>query len=133
MMTEISLHPTICNICGGDVVFTSNAEVYGGKTYGSGKCYLCKQCGAYVGTHKPRPDEAMGILADHDMRAMKRAAHELFDIRWIHDPSQRDSQYKWLATKMGIQGDVCHFGYFDKPMLKRAIEVMLDDMCGDDS
>lgn len=129
-MAEINLHPTTCNICGGEVVFTSNAEVYGGKTYGSGKCYLCKQCGAYVGTHKPRPDEAMGILADHDMRAMKRAAHELFDSRWS-SPSERAKQYQWLADQLGIPPGMSHFGYFDKPMLRRAIELMLDDMGGE--
>lgn len=128
-MADINLHPTTCNICGGEVVFTSNAEVYGGKTYGSGKCYLCKQCGAYVGTHKPRPDEAMGILADHHMRAMKRAAHELFDSRW-NSPIERANQYQWLADQLDIPPGMCHFGYFDRPMLRRAIELMLDDMGG---
>lgn len=66
----MDLHPTVCNLCGGSVVYTSNAEIYG-REYGSGKCYLCTQCGAYVGTHKPRPQEALGLLADERMRKEK--------------------------------------------------------------
>lgn len=42
--------PHICRYCGHEVVFTSNAEIYG-KEYGNGKCYLCKNCGAFVGVH----------------------------------------------------------------------------------
>lgn len=46
----INTHPTRCNICGGPVTYGSNARIYG-KEYGSGYCYLCERCGAYVGTH----------------------------------------------------------------------------------
>ena len=69
----INTHPTKCNICGGRVIYTSNSRIYG-REYGSGYCYLCQSCGAYVGTHKPRPREAFGILADERMRNGKRCA-----------------------------------------------------------
>lgn len=42
--------PKLCRYCGHEVVFTSNAEIYG-KEYGNGKCYLCRNCGAFVGVH----------------------------------------------------------------------------------
>ena len=67
----IDKYPTVCNLCGGKVIYTSNARIYG-KEYGSGKCYLCTNCGAYVGTHKPRPREALGLLADAKMRTGKK-------------------------------------------------------------
>ena len=67
----INTHPTHCNICGGPVTYCSNARIYG-REYGSGYCYLCEQCGAYVGTHKPRPREALGLLADEPMRTGKK-------------------------------------------------------------
>ena len=125
-------NPDTCNLCGGSVSFVTNAKVYG-KAYGSGWCYLCDECGAYVGTHKPRPNEAMGILADKPMRAMKRAAHELFDSTWSSQ-SERKSRYQWLADQLGIDVSECHFGYFDKPMLVRAINVLLEEiMVGDAS
>lgn len=55
-------HPTKCNICGGLVKYIPNKEIYG-KSYGSGFCYYCTNCGAYVGTHVPQPKVALGILA----------------------------------------------------------------------
>ena len=45
----INTHPTRCNICGGAVTYGSNSRIYG-REYGSGYCYLCEQCGAYVGS-----------------------------------------------------------------------------------
>ncbi len=66
----IDLRPTKCNLCGRAVVHISNAVIYGRK-YGSGYCYLCTSCGAFVGTHVSHPEEALGILADENMRKAK--------------------------------------------------------------
>lgn len=65
-------HPTTCQLCGGRVEFIDNVLIYG-RPYGSGKAYRCTSCGAYTGTHKPRPDVALGILADGWMRDLKAA------------------------------------------------------------
>lgn len=77
----IELKPTKCNLCGGDVIYASNAVVYG-REYGSGYCYYCTSCGAFVGTNKPYPDIALGILADEKMRQAKIRCHDVFDIHW---------------------------------------------------
>ena len=122
----IDLHPRRCNICGGEVIFTSNAKIYG-REYGSGKCYLCTRCGAYVGTHEPRPTEALGILADEKMRALKMEAHDLFDQLWLNKKDRRSARqqaYAWLADQMGISREMCHFGYFDNAQLKTAISIL---------
>ena len=50
MVDLILEKPTVCRYCGSPVVFTSNAEIYG-KEYGNGKCFLCRNCKAYVGVH----------------------------------------------------------------------------------
>lgn len=63
----IDLYPRKCNLCGGDVIYTSNSRIYG-REYGSGKCYYCTKCHAYVGTHKPEPRKALGLLANPEMR-----------------------------------------------------------------
>lgn len=100
----INTHPTKCNICGGRVIYTSNSRIYG-REYGSGYCYLCQSCGAYVGTHKPRPREAFGILADERMRNGKKMCHSLFDPLWQGKPKARKKRkdlYAWLAIQMGI-------------------------------
>lgn len=60
-MKEVNLYPKVCNLCGGKVECISNSVIYG-REYGSGYCYRCQSCGAYVGTHKPWPKRAMGIL-----------------------------------------------------------------------
>ena len=75
----INTHPTRCNICGGPVTYGSNARIYG-REYGSGYCYLCERCGAYVGTHKPRPREALGLLANEPMRTGKKMCHAILSL-----------------------------------------------------
>ena len=125
---KVDFHPTVCNLCGGEVIFASNASVYG-KEYGSGKCYICIRCKAYVGTHVPRPTEALGILANKEMREMKRACHEVFDKGWKTEPQisrqkKRSHLYGKLAEELGIPRELCHFRYFDMPMLKKAYNIL---------
>lgn len=123
----INTQPEICNICGGKVVYTSNSRVYHGKEYGSGYCYLCLKCGAYVGTHVPRPKEALGLLADASMRKGKKLCHGLFDPMWkdAEDPRQnRTDLYRWLAKEMGIPVEECHFGHFDIHQLRQAYLIL---------
>lgn len=120
-------YPTICNLCGGKVIYISNSRVYG-REYGSGKCYLCTKCGAYVGTHKPRPKEALGILANVQMRTGKKMCHAIFDSKWKGKPKahkKRKDLYCWLAKMMGISVNDCHFGYFDLKQLRQAYKILL--------
>lgn len=122
----MNLYPKTCNLCGGKVIYTSNSLIYG-KEYGSGKMYLCTNCGAYVGTHKPRPKEALGLLADKEMRDMKMKCHDLFDERWKNQNNSREARkkaYKDLAERFGISIDDCHFGYFDMDMLNKAYGIL---------
>lgn len=119
--------PTKCNICGGDVIYTTNDNIYG-KKYGSGYCYYCTNCGAYVGTHKPYPKKALGLLANSEMRKWKIICHDLFDSMWKGKAGQkriRAQLYKKLANELGISVSECHFGWFDLPMLKRAYDLLI--------
>lgn len=121
--------PTECNLCGGEVEYISNRRIYG-RSIGSGKCYRCKACGAYVGTHVPRPKEALGVLSDDRMRTGKTFCHLLFDKRWKSARNKRKArtrEYEWLAEKMGIPVCECHFGYFDLEQLRRAYKILKDD------
>lgn len=122
-----NFHPTVCNLCRGKVIYTTNDRIYG-RPYGSGHCYYCTQCGAYVGTHKPWPREALGLLADAQMRSEKMSCHEIFDSKWRGQPKahkKRNDLYAWLAKKLGIPFEECHFGNFDLEMLNRAYAVLL--------
>lgn len=123
---KVNTRPTICNICGGEVIYTSNKIIYG-REYGSGKCYFCTNCNAYVGTHEPRPDEAYGLLADRKMRDMKKKCHALFDETWLHAKYRRKARkaaYQKLADRLGIPVEECHFGWFDMEMLENAYQII---------
>lgn len=128
----MDLFPKICNLCNGKVIFTSNSVIYG-KEYGSGKCYLCTECGAYVGTHKPRPKEALGVLGNKEMRDMKMLCHEIFDKKWQQEETSkkrykaRQKAYKELAEKLDIPIEKCHFGYFDMEMLEKAYGILKEE------
>ena len=123
----VDLHPDTCNLCRGKVIFINNDRIYG-RSYGSGKCYLCTKCGAFVGTHKPRPDEALGLLADSRMRNAKKRCHALFDRHWSNKKQKhtyRTAMYRWLANKMKIDVDDCHFGYFTLEQLEEAYMFLI--------
>ena len=122
----INTHPSVCNLCGGKVKFVTNDAVYG-KRYGSGYCYLCTKCGAYVGTHKPRPTEAMGILANKMMRELKVGCHDMFDALWKTQNERRGCYHK-LANRMGIPLSECHFGYFDLNQLIEAYKILQEGL-----
>lgn len=118
----VNKRPTKCNLCGGAVKYVSNAEIYG-RQYGSGYAYLCSVCGAYTGTHKPRPKDALGLLANAEMRRLKVECHDLFDAHWTNY-EERCEMYRWLAKQMGISVRDCHFGHFDTEHLKKAKRIL---------
>lgn len=107
-------------------MYMTNDHVYG-KQYGSGYCYYCTECHAFVGTHRPWPKVALGVLADKHMRELKVECHNIFDKFWRGKPKakkKRDDLYMWLANKMGIPIQDCHFGYFDRDELRRALKIL---------
>lgn len=122
---HVELHPDTCNLCSGKVIYVTNDVIYG-RQYGSGMCYLCTHCGAYVGTHKPRPDEAMGLLADEPMRKLRNYCHSLFDAVWLKESTTkkrriaRKEAYERLAKLLCVPVETCHFGWFDTDMLQKA-------------
>lgn len=112
-----------CDFCNGPVVKTSNAEIYG-KEFGNGMCYLCRNCKASVGTHNN--GKPLGILANREMRALKKCCHELFDYVWRFGGLTRSGAYTILSEKLGIDRKDCHFGHFGIDMLHKSIKVLSD-------
>lgn len=123
---NVNLHPTVCNLCGGKVIYTSNQILYGRET-GSGRCYYCTKCGANVGTHVSRPTEAYGLLSDKAMQMYRQNCHRLFDNLWKGAKNKRKMRsclYGWLAAKMGVDTSDSHFGFFDLEQLKEAERIL---------
>jgi len=113
--------PTVCPYCGQNVIFTSNAELYG-KEHGNGKCYKCTHCDASVGVHNGT-HIPLGRLANPRLKMLKRRCHQEFDNLW-KSASDRDIAYKWLATELGVPANKCHFGWFDEEILEKALEIL---------
>lgn len=125
-MTEFALKPTKCNICGGEVRLVNSDKVYGAP-YGSGKLYQCMKCGATVGTHLKNPDIALGNLANGKTKRLRQQCHVLFDKLWKPgDPRRmtRRMAYGWLATKMKMTEEECHFALMTTEQLQEALKIL---------
>jgi len=84
------------------------------------KFYLCGPCNAYVGCH-PGTTNALGRLANAELREAKMAAHAAFDPIWKTGQKKRGGAYAWLCDQLGIEKKDCHIGMFDVEMCKRVV------------
>lgn len=114
--------PTVCPWCKGAVVY-GDMQTFGIDPFQSGKCYICTNCGSFVGTHRKKPLEALGMLADRETRVLRKLCHEEFDKHWMSTPAKNRLYYK-LSQDMGIKYDDCHFGYMNKEQLQQALDIM---------
>ena len=116
--------PKICRYCGNEVVFTSNAEIYG-REYGNGKCYLCRRCRAFVGVHTGTIIP-LGTLANDELRNARKQAHNEFDKLW-KGPTRRMTRYnayRWLAKEMNLERKDTHIALFEVEQCKKVIELL---------
>jgi len=119
----------ICPYCGKPTIHCSDSVIYG-RTYG-GMMYVCSTCDAYVGCHKPNPTQALGRLANAELRQYKIAAHASFDSLWqrkidrdgVSKTQGRKAAYRWLSKATGIEVEYCHIGMMDIEECKKVIEV----------
>jgi hypothetical protein len=108
----------ICPYCKSPSALINSIEVYG-KDFGL--MYICKPCEAYVGCHKGT-ENALGRLANPDLRKWKIEAHKYFDMLWKKEFMTRTEAYKWLSEWLEIPAEYTHIGMFDIKTLKKVIE-----------
>lgn len=116
-----------CPYCGNTSVYVDSVQIYG-KSYGM--IYLCKPCNAYCGVHKGT-DNALGRLANKELRHWKKETHKYFDIIWKEGHEKRNKAYEYLANHLGIDREECHIGMFDVDKCKEAVEwakMILNDL-----
>lgn len=116
----------ICPYCTNKTAYVNSKEVYG-KDYGM--IYLCAPCYAWVGVHKGT-DNALGRLANSELRVWRKAAHGLFDQLWeakilqgFSKTKARKSAYKWLGSQLGIKAGDTHISWFDVDMCKKVVDI----------
>jgi hypothetical protein len=116
----------LCPYCSRKTVYVDSAEVYG-RSFGM--IYLCRPCRAWVGVHDGT-NNALGRIANDELREWKKQAHYYFDKLWRAKIAQgltkghaRGKAYKWLASQLGITGQETHIGWFDVDKCKKVVEV----------
>ena len=109
--------PTTCNICGGRVLF--NACDKSKST--SGYVYYCTQCHSWVGTKPDNIREALGLLANYDIRKRRVELHRWFDKLWKNH-KERANLYSKLANEMGVEE--IHFSRLSSEELDKAETII---------
>ena len=117
--------PTICDYCGGKVIFTDSAIVYHGKSYGN--IYYCTNCGAYVGVHDGTK-KPLGTLANAALRSKRQEAHNAFDPLWRKRGLKRSEAYHWLAKRMKLPDYRTHIARFTMAQCQEVIEICNEEM-----
>ena len=136
----------VCPYCDQAAALVTGADVYPHRPDLSGlKFYRCDPCDAHVGCHRPGTwawvggakvantgTEPLGRLANAELRAAKKMAHDAFDPVWRDGGISRRDAYAWLAGMLGIELQQCHIGLFDTDQcaaVARAVHA-LKAVCG---
>lgn len=116
-----------CDVCdSNNVKIENNSILYSGKSYGTGKCFYCHDCGASItctveGNKK-------GTMASRKTRILRQTCHSLFDPTWKYEHQiNRGKLYKKLAKKLEIDKQDCHFSLFQTDMCLKAISIISEE------
>ncbi len=95
-----------------------------------GPTWTCTPCQAWVGCH-PGTENALGGLANAELRQAKQAAHAAFDPLWLakmrrdkcSKGTARRAGYKWLSIEMGLPIKKTHIGMMSLEECHRVVEI----------
>lgn len=111
-----------CRYCGVPTELADSAERYG-RTVRCRRMRVCRRCGAYVLCHEGS-DEAMGSVANEELRRLRHLAHLWFDALWQHKLKRsRYNAYSWLSLRLGMNKDRVHMGLFGEEECRRVIAL----------
>ena len=103
----------LCPYCGEHAQLVGGLAIYPHRPdLRDKRFYLCAPCDAYVGCH-PGTTNALGRLANAELRKAKMAAHSAFDPIWKSGQKKRSSAYAWLADALQMPKKDCHIGMMD--------------------
>jgi hypothetical protein len=119
--------PTSCHLCGGVVRIGTHEEVYGTDYSEWPYVYICESCKSYVGLH-PFTNIPLGTLADKNTRNARKNCKKPFEQLWRNGKMSRAEAYQWLADKMGIPVNECHFGWFDIKQFQEAMNICIKEI-----
>lgn len=108
----------ICPYCKQQTVYVDSKEIYG-RSFGM--IYLCRPCDAYCGVHKGTND-ALGRLANKELREWKKKAHLAFDDIWKNCGYTRSEAYKLLSQWLELPPEYTHIGMFSVETCKKVVD-----------
>lgn len=82
------------------------------------------------GCHGAKSDGSpMGTPAHWTVRAVRRKAHQVFDLLWNTGSPRisRDGAYRWLQGAMQLPSDKAHISHFDIEQCERMIRLVKAD------
>lgn len=113
----------ICPYCNNQSKLVTGLSIYPHRSdLAELSFYQCAPCEAYVGCHKGTT-QALGRLADKELRQWKSTAHKIFDPMWRSGLMKRKEAYKALALEMGIEPNDCHIGMFNVDQCKKVYAI----------
>lgn len=117
------LDKPICPYCESDSKLVTGLSIYPHRSdLAELSFYQCAPCEAYVGCHKGTTN-ALGRLANAELRQWKSIAHRVFDPIWRTGLIKRKEAYQALAREMGIEAKHCHIGMFDVDQCKAVYAI----------
>ena len=117
------MNAVLCPYCGGNAKLVGGLTIYPHRPdLHEKKFYQCAPCDAYVGCH-PGTTNALGRLANAELRKAKMAAHSAFDPLWKSGAKKRGSAYAWLSDALGMNKKDCHIGMMDVADCHRVVEA----------
>lgn len=87
-----------CPYCGSPVIYRSADGIYHDNSKGT-MLYVCShypECDAYVRVHAGT-NIPVGSLANHELRTLRRTAHQYFDQLYQSGYMSKQDAYQWLA------------------------------------
>ena len=112
-----------CPYCGSSVIFRSADGIYHDNSKGI-MLYVCShypQCDAYVRVHAGT-NIPVGSLANHELRTLRRTAHQYFDKLHQSGYMSKQDAYQWLADLICAPLSQAHIGYLGEYYCKQVIE-----------
>lgn len=115
-----------CPYCGSRVVLRSAEGIYRHNDKGE-MLWVCSQypaCDAYVRVH-PGTATPMGSLANRQLRALRRTAHEQFNKIYQLELMCKNDAYSWLAGVLNVPKSQAHIGFLGEYYC----QVVIDESC----
>lgn len=112
-----------CPYCGSSVTLRSADGIYRENSRGV-MLYVCSnypKCDSYVRVHEGTTIP-VGTLANGELRALRKEAHDAFNRLYYSGYMTRDGAYEWLASLLQSPRSQAHIGNLGEYYCRQVIE-----------